>query len=217
MGKVLGKVTDAVGLTDYAGQEEAAKQAGFANAQQYALTKESIELQKETLEFQKEQYEDWQAIYGPVQENLGDYYNELDGDKLTALGLENQQREFQSAVKLIEQDAAQRGFTNSGAEFAAKSNATFQNAEARATIRSTSEERANEQKLAFLGVGLGQGQSMLGNINNASSNVNSAYATGINGYVSRGNANTAAYTSRSATNVNAVGEIAGTVAGFIGG
>lgn len=215
MGKVIGKVTDAVGLTDFAGQEEAAKQAGFANAQQYQLTKESVELQKETLEFQKEQYQDWKDIYGPIQENLGDYYNELDGDKLTALGLENQQREFQAAVKLIEKDAAQRGLVNSGAEFAAKSTATFQNAEARARIRSSSEERANEQKLAFLGIGLNQGQGHLSNINAASSNVNSAYSTGIQGYVSQGNANTSAYTSRSATNTDAMGQILGVGLGFL--
>jgi hypothetical protein len=217
MGKVFGKVTDAIGLTDYEGQEQAAKQAGFANAQQYKLTQESIKLQKETLEFQKEQYEDWQNIYGDIQENLGEYYSDLNPDDLTALGLQNQQREFQRAVKTMEREAAQRGISGSGIEYAAKSTATFQNAEARARIRTEADERVAEQKLGFLGIGLNQGQNMLGNINQASSNVNQAYGTGINSYTSTGNAYRNQYTNISGANMDAAGQVVGTVAGFIGG
>lgn len=209
MGKVLGTVTDAVGLTDYKGQEEAAKAAGFANAQQYALTKESIELQKETLQFQKDQYADWKAIYGDVQENLGEYYKNLDGDKLVALGLQNQQREFQAAVKLIERESAQRGISGSGLEYAAKTTATFQNAEAKARIRSSADQQVAEQQLNFLGVGLGQGTQMLGMINQASGNVNNAYGTGINAYNSTGNAYLGARTNLSTQNQDTVGTIVG--------
>lgn len=209
MGKIIGKVTDAVGLTDYAGEEAAAKAAGFANAQQYALTKESIELQKETLQFQKDQYADWKAIYGDIQENLGDYYKNLTGEKLTALGLENQQKEFQAAVKLIEQEAAQKGISNSGLEFAAKSNATFQNAEARARIRTNADKAVADEQLGFLGVGLGQGTGLLSNINVASGNVNSAYSTGINAYGNTANNYLAQQTQLSSNNTDTIGTLFG--------
>lgn len=180
MGGIIGKVTDAVGLTNHKAEEAAAKAAGFANAQAYALTKEQIALQKEELQFQKDQYTDWKNIYGDVQKNLGDYYKALDGTKITALGLEAQQKEYQSAVQLMEREAAQRGISGSGIEYAAKSAATFQNAEARARIRADANKKAAEEKLGFLGVGLGQGTNMLGTIAAQSSNVNQAYTTGVN-------------------------------------
>lgn len=213
MGKIFGGVTDALGLTDYEGQEEAAKQAGFNSAQQYALTKESIALQKETFAFQKEQYADWKDIYGSVQENLGKYYENLNPDDLTAMGLQNQQSENQRAISTIERDAAQRGISGSGMEFAAKSTATFQNAEARARIRSESDEKVAEQKLGFLGIGLNQGQAMLGNINQASANVNQAYGTGIQGHVNSAASYNKQYTTLSSNNQEAAWNVAGMIAG----
>lgn len=214
MGKIVGKVTDAVGLTNNKGEAEAAKAAGFASAQQYALTKESIALQKETLQFQKDQYGDWKAIYGDIQENLGDYYKNLSGEKLVALGLENQQREYQAAVKTIEREAAQRGISGSGLEFASKSTATFQNAEARARIRSLADEQVAAQQLSFLGVGLGQGTQMLGTINQASANVNQAYGTGINAYGNSASSYLNRSTQLSQSNTSTMGQIWGVGAGY---
>lgn len=217
MGSIIGKVTDAVGLTNHEAEEDAARLAQQNSAAGFALSKEQIALMKEQLEFQKEQYEDWKGIYGDIQDNLGEYYNDLNEDDLVALGLQNQQREYQEAVKLIKRDAAQRGITDSGLEFAATTSATFQNAEARAKIRTGGAKEVAEQQLSFLGVGLGQGAQLLGNINNASSNVNNAFNTGVNART-----NTAANFIQQRTqfglaNIEAMGQIVGTAVGFAGG
>lgn len=209
MGGIVGKITDAVGLTNHKAEEAAAKAAGFANAQAYALTKEQIALQKEELEFQKDQYEDWKNIYGDIQKNLGDYYKTLDGTKITALGLEAQQKEYQSAVQLMEREAAQRGISGSGIEFASKSNATFQNAEARARIRANANKAAADEKLGFLGVGLGQGTNMLGTIAAQASNVNNAYTTGVNSRTNMAGNYVGAQAQYGKSNMDAVGQVIG--------
>lgn len=212
-GGIIGGVTDAIGLTDYKGQKRAAAAASDANAAALEISREQIEFAKEQFEFQKEQYQDWKDIYGDVQENLGDYYKELDGDDLVAMGLQNQQREYQAAVKLMEKEATQRGLSGSGLEYAAKSTATFQNAEARANIRASSEAKANEQKLAFLGVGLGQGTAMLGAINGAVSNVNNASATAVNSRTSIANNFLNNSTSLSQSNSDTMGTLVGSFFG----
>lgn len=200
MGKIFGKVTDAIGLTDYEGQEAAAKSANASSAAALAMAKEQIK-------FQKEQYADWKAVYGDIQSNLGDYYKKLTPEKITALGLQNQQKEFQMAMEQVDADFARRGISaDSGVVKAVKTRATFQNATARAAIRTGAEEAVNQQKLGFLGVGLGQGAQMLGIVGNA-------YNAGINSQTGIATNAMSNYTNRSANNISSVGDIFGFLAG----
>lgn len=187
MGKVFGGITDAIGLTDHKGEKKAAQAASAANAQAVAMSKEQIELAKEQLDFQKEQYQDWNNIYGDIQKNLGDYYENLSPDKLVAMGLQNQQREFQQVSTAIKRDMAQRGLSNSGLDVNANVVAGLQNATARAAIRTNAQQMANEQKMGFLGIGLGQGTQMLGQINNAAANVTSSFSNAVNSRTSAAN------------------------------
>lgn len=216
-GSVIGKVTDAVGLTDHKGAKAARRMASDANQAAIELNREQVALMKEQLEFQKDQYADWKDIYGDIQENLGEYYKNLDADDLTAMGLQNQQREYQAAIKTIERDAAQRGISNSGIEYAVKSAATFQNAERRAEIRTNADNQVAQQKLSFLGIGLGQGTAMLGNINNAASNANSAFATGVNSRTNIAGNFLNNATSISNNNTNNMSSMYGTALGFMAG
>lgn len=217
MGSIVSGITDAIGLTDTAGEKRAAEAAAAAQAQTAAMSKEQIELMKEQLQFQKDQYSDWKAVYGDIQENLGEYYNNLTGDKIATMGLQNQQKEYQAAVKAIEKDAAQRGIANSGVEYATKSAATFQNAAIKADIRSTADQKAAEQKLGFLGVGLGQGTQMLGEINNAASNVNTAFNTGIGATTQFATNQLSRSTTLNTNNTNAIGEVVGSAIGWASG
>lgn len=213
MGDIVGGITDAIGLTDHKGERKAREAAAKAQSQSVAMSKEQIELMREELEFQKDQYNDWKDIYGDLQDNLGDYYKNLDGDELVVKGLQAQQREFQAATRAVRRDAAQRGIKGSGLEFAATTNAAFQNAEARARIRASADEQAAQQKLGFLGVGLGQGTQMLGIINSAASNANNAYNTGVQSSTNMARSFLGQQTQLSTNNTNAMGEIVGSFLG----
>lgn len=217
MGKIVSKVTDAVGLTNTKAETRAANLAADNAAYSRQLSEEQIKLMREQLEFQKSQYDDWKDIYGDIQENLGEYYNSLNPDDFATLGLENQQREYQAAVTQINKEAAKRGISDSGLDFAATTAATFQNAEAKARIRTNAEKEVAEQKLGFLGVGLGQGTQMLGQINNAASNANNAYGIGVNAATQFGNAYLNRSTKYGIANLEAMGDLVGTATGYIAG
>lgn len=143
------------------------------------LSKEQIQQQKDELQFTKDQYNDWQAIYGPIQKNLGAYYDSLTPEKLAVLGLQNQQKEFEQVRTSIKRDFAQRGLTGSGAEDKSMTDLAYGNAVTRAGIRTDAPQKLAEEKMGFLGIGLGQGQGLLANVAGASQGVNQAYSSGI--------------------------------------
>lgn len=213
MGGIVGGITDAIGLTDHKGEKKAAQAAASNAAAANAMSKEQIDLAKEQLNFQKEQYTDWKAIYGDLQDNLGQYYNNLDPDKIVAMGLQNQQREFQQVDAALKRDFAQRGLQNSGAEVTQSAISQVQNATARAAIRTLAPQQVAEQKLGFLGVGLGQGTQMLGLINNSAANVTNAFSNAVNARTSTSNNYLNRSTQLGVQNMQSMSDLAGTVAG----
>lgn len=217
MGKIISKVTDAVGLTNTKAEERAAQQAGINSANAYALNKEHVALMKEQLEFQKEQYADWDEIYGSMQDNLGEYYNNLDEDDMTVKGLESVQREYQSAIKLIEQDASVKGISGSGIEYGTKTALTMSNAVTRAGIRANAEDAVAEKKMQFLGLGLGQGTAMLGAINQAGANAGSAFQSGVSASTAMNANYLQQQTQFGLANMDAMGDVVGMMAGGYGG
>lgn len=203
MGGLVGGITDAIGLTDNKGAKTAQKLAQQNSDFAAAIAAESIE-------FQKEQYADWKAIYGDVQENLGEYYKSLSSERLTSLGLQNQQKEYQAALKQIKATAAQRGITGSDMEFAATTSATLDNARARATIRTNAPAQVASEKAGFLSLGLNQGTQML-------QTINSAYGTSVNqrssafqGYLGQSSQLTLA-------SMDAIGDVVGAGMGWASG
>lgn len=210
MGDIIGKFTDAIGLTDRAGEKRAAVQAGQLAEQGFAMSKEQIALAKEELAFQKEQYGDWKNIYGELQENLGAYYKDLDPDRIAVLGLEKQQFEFQQLEKEIKRDFAQRGLKDSGEEIAISSFNKFQNATARASIRATAEDVAAEKKMSFLGLGLGQGTQMLSTIAGSAQAQQQAFSTAVGSRTNLANSYLNRSTQLGVAGIQQVGKVVGT-------
>lgn len=165
-GGFLGDLTDFVGLTDYSGAEDRQNAATAAvksgTDASVAMFRENIAFQKEQLDYQKEQYKEWQSVYGDIQQNIGDYYKNLSGDTLAAKQLQTQATEYAKANREVTQQLAQRGISGSGIEAASQVAMSMQSAGQRAQIRSSAEEMATKEKMAFLGLGLGQGTQMLG-------------------------------------------------------
>lgn len=186
MGSVLGKVTDTLGLTDNKGAAAAAKSS--AAAQQA-----SVDMTEEQLAFQREQYEDWKAVYGDLQENLGYYYSTLDPKDYEARGLQAVQQEYQTAKTQVDRTLAQRGISSSGIQAATDVSFAQSLASARADVRLKAPETVAKEQQGFLGIGLGQGTQMLGiqaNVANAgASNLMAASGNQLNAYTQKSLAN----------------------------
>ncbi|MDX9738851.1 MAG: tail fiber domain-containing protein [Candidatus Dojkabacteria bacterium] len=178
-GGLIGKVTDTVGLTDYAGAEKAQKNAVNATNQaseiSMQIAKDNIAFQKEQLDFTKEQYADWEKAFGSIQENLGEYYNNLSGTKYTNRALAAEAQEYSRANTELNSMLAQRGMSGSGMEAAAKTALLSSSVQNRAIIRATADDTVAQQKMNFLGLGLGQGSAMLGTMAGQTGNIGNAY------------------------------------------
>jgi hypothetical protein len=95
------------------------------------------------------QYDRWNSIYGTLQENLGEFYNNLTPQMLSATNLQMRQREYQTAVDTVRKNFAQRGVA-SGAQSAIEAGMAMENAKARAQIRADAPFQVAEAQTGFL-------------------------------------------------------------------
>jgi hypothetical protein len=197
MGGIVGGITDAIGLTDYKGQEEAARNAADAQREATAASSkiagENLEIQKMQLEWQKEQYNEWKNVFGDFSANLGDYYKNLSTSSVVPKQLAAVTLEKQNAIKGISQQLAQRGLSTSGVQAAAISGLETQAAMKRADIRNSAQDQIMAQKTGFLSLGLGQGTTYAGLVGSQSGNVSSAANTGAQSALLGGQMNADAY------------------------
>lgn len=107
------------------------------------------------LDFQKQQYQDWQDIYGPIQDNLSMYYQNINPDYYEATGLANFQKERQQQLTDLNTSLAQRGLTNSGLAATVKRENAIDTAEQRAQIRTNATQQAIADQSNFLQIGMG--------------------------------------------------------------
>lgn len=120
-------------------------------------TDRADEAAQEQLAFAREQYEDWQNVYGPLQENLATYYSDLTPEFYEAVGLESFQVEQERMLQNMQERFAQSGIdSRSGIAQSLTAQAELAGAESRAAIRRQAPLQAMEDKTRFLQIGLGQ-------------------------------------------------------------
>ena len=143
-------------------------------------SKRAADAQDAQLSFDMERYDDWQNIFGGVQENLANYYNSISPDYYVAAGLEVFEKEREAQMGKLNETLAQRGLSNSGLAATVATEDAISSAEARASIRREAPRQAREDQSRFLQIGMGQNpgssiSSTLGNIaTNAQTQANQA-------------------------------------------
>ena len=109
------------------------------------------------LEFAQQQYDDWQAVYGPLEQNLANYYSNLTPDYYEVQGIEMFEKERAAESERLREILAQRGLDpDSGIAAGLELEQSIDAAQTRAGIRVDAERMAREDQLRFLQVGLGQ-------------------------------------------------------------
>ena len=126
-----------------------------ANAASKA-SKRSARASGKQLAFEQEKYDDWQETYGPIEDNLAEYYNSLTPEYYEVQGLEAFEKEKAVSFQQLSENLAQRGITDSGVAAGAEQSFALESAQTRAQIRTAAPAQAAEEKLRFLRVGLGQ-------------------------------------------------------------
>lgn len=111
------------------------------------------------LAFNQQRYDDWKEVYGPIQDNLSDYYSNLSPDMYEAQGLEAFNAEYQKAQDAVATSLAQRGITDSGLSAQLEQQGAISAAQSRAAIRMDAPAKVAELQSNFLQIGLGQDPS----------------------------------------------------------
>lgn len=121
------------------------------------------------LAFNQQRYDDWINVYGPIQDNLSDYYEQLTPEYYATMGLEEFEKERASAQEALTTNLAQRGIAaNSGVALQLQNNLDTQSAETRASIRRNAQSTVNQEKQNFLSIGIGSNPA--GNVANTLAN-----------------------------------------------
>jgi len=144
--------------------------AQSASDSQASATQAASESSSEQLAFQKQQYQDWQDIYGPVQDNLAEFYQNYDAEEVTALGLQNIEREYNSSKNTLVKEMAQRGLDTSGLTAEGLTQLAGVKASEKSTVRSQAPLQAAQAQQSFLGMGLGLESSLQQGISGAYQN-----------------------------------------------
>lgn len=136
------------------------------------------------LQFAQQQYDDWKDVYGPIQQNLSNYYANLSPEQYITIGNQALEEEYASASTRLSENLAQRGITDSGLAAGMEQAQLFDLAKSKATVRQTAPQAVAEQRLNFLSVGNG---------NNPSGNYQNALANNTNRLTQNSNSANAAF------------------------
>jgi hypothetical protein len=143
------------GLTAVAGATVLS--AGMSRNAAKGATNAASDASAAELAFAQEQYDDWKEVYGPLQDNLSEYYTNLTPEFYEAVGLENLESQLQISNQRLDEMFAQRGIDpSSGIAASIEAQGELDAAEARAGIRRDAERQVAEDKTRFLQIGLGQ-------------------------------------------------------------
>lgn len=128
------------------------------------------EVSMEELDFQKQQYSNWEDIFGPIQQNLSNYYKNLSSDTIASSGLQNIEQQYVTSRQSLDQALAKRGITNSGATAAGLTQLETARMLGKAQVQTNAPMMAAQQQSNFLAGGLGQQNQLQQGISNTYTN-----------------------------------------------
>jgi len=145
---IIGSAVVGAGVGIYSAKKSSSAAARASDQQSVANARQakSVDLQ---LQFQQQQYADWQAVYGPIQDNLSNFYQNLTPDALVASGLKNYEIQHQNVLQNLERSFSQRGIESPAQALLLQEDA-LRAAEAKATLRTDAPFKVAQGQQGFL-------------------------------------------------------------------
>ena len=107
---IAGIIVSGVGLAAGAASSYSAQKASDRAASK------AESMGRSQLAFSQQQYDDWQAVYGPIQQRLSNYYMSLDANTFAAQGLNELNKQFTNVMAELDKDLARRGVDTPAAD-----------------------------------------------------------------------------------------------------
>ena len=119
----------------------------IADSFRYALE----EIAAEYGQYANDVWNQWEQMYGPLEKNLVDYYNNLDPEKYSTQWKAGVEQELNKQFKQFEETAAQSGLYTSGMRQQAQKEMAFKQAQANAMADIQAPDYVAQQKQQFYG------------------------------------------------------------------
>ena len=157
------------GVASLMGSRSASKQAAAAAEQAeewmrkgWDIGEESVDIadafrsalediSREYGQFAQEVWQDWEAMYGPLEDNLVNYYSNLDPDKFSTQWKAEIEQELNKEFNQFKQAAAQTGIMTSGMMLQAQRDQSYKQAMANAQADLAAPEHVAQMQQGFYG------------------------------------------------------------------
>lgn len=153
--------------TSYSSAKSASKSADKAYSSADAASQLQYEASMEQLDFAKEQYAEWESVFGPIQQNLSDFYQSRSSDSIASQGIQAIEAEFTRSRQQLDASLAKRGITNSGATAASLTQLESSRMLGRANVQANADSQLASEASNFMNLGYGQQAGLQNNISNA--------------------------------------------------
>lgn len=199
-------VAVAVGGAAVVGAYASSQAASSAAESADAATAASAAASAAQLQFNKDQQARWDEVFGPTQDVLSEYYNNLDPNDVAATNVTAMQQAYQNTQQQLDKQLAQRGIGDSGLAASLSQNLMYQNEIGKAEARILAPQQVAQQQANFLGLGMGAEGAL-------NSGMNSAFSNQINTASNSYNAAMAQQTQANASLSSSIGA-AGSALGY---
>ena len=120
---------------------------------------DAADAQEMALAWEMKKYQDWKNLYGDIEKNLSDYYENLSPEVYAARGIEAIETEFNQVQANMNEFMVSRGIReDSGLGASLKQEQNMGRAIARARVRAEAPQAVADAKQNFLGLGFQKSQ-----------------------------------------------------------
>jgi len=161
---VVGAGSLAKGVSD-GNKAEDAMNASIGSAEE--MQRYLRQLGLEGVETAQGMLDDWEGTFGGIQDNLSEYYNNLDPDKFSTQNKSMYKQHMDKQMQQFNDSMASTGLQSAGMKQQALQESAFQTAEGNAGIDIMAPEQVNQMKQGFLNFGEGQRNSANNAMQNA--------------------------------------------------
>ena len=117
--------------------------------------------------FNQQQLDDWENMFGGMEENVTDYYNNLDPEKFATAGKQNLAQQMSKQMTQFNESMSAQGLQTSGMRVQAEKEAAFTQAAGNAGIDLAAPEQVNQMKQGYLNSKEHRRTNAIGGINSS--------------------------------------------------
>ena len=189
-GGIVGSIGGLVGIES--AEQKAASDASDAALAQSKLTQQRMdELGTEMMDFNQGLLDEWEEMFGPMEQNLTDYYSELDPIKYATQNKQALTENIDKQLSQFNDTMSAQGLQTSGMKSQAMKEASFAKATGSAQIDVQAPEQVRQMQQGWLGANQQEKA-------NATAGINQAYGAQMNAQFQTGSAIANQYSQQAA-------------------